>query len=297
MTHTIGFIGLGTMGLPMAAHLLNRGHQLKLYARRQEVFTLQAKHLIDRGAIPCLSLTEVASDADVIITNVLGTEDVRQILITGPEAIQCHAKKDALIIDHSTIDPSATKEIASQLGSQGVAFVDAPVSGGVWAAEAGTLLSMIGGTEEACERASNIISAYTKTITRVGEAGHGQIAKLCNQIAQVINIQGVAESLTFAHALGADPARVFEAIESGMGGSPMMSLMAPKMINRDFKAGIAARLHAKDVNIAHTAARSLETPLPCLNVMSKQYQRLIDEGLGEQDSSILFKMLKRLDAE
>ena len=293
MTLTVGFIGLGTMGLPMARHIVNRGFKLKLYARRAEVFEGKAKELIDQGAIPCLSISDVATDVDVVITNVTGTDDVESVL-TGPDGAIHSASPGTLFVDHSTIDPARTMEIAQRLRAAGMEFVDAPVSGGVWASEEARLIVMQGGRPEACERANQIIDCYAKAITRVGDAGHGQIAKLSNQIAQTITIEGVAECLTFAKNLGADPQAVFEAIKDGMGGSQMMSLMAPKMIAEDFDAGIEARLHAKDVGIALETATAQKLPLPCLEFVASQYQTIMDQDLGTRDSSILFDMLKRL---
>ena len=128
----------------------------------------------------------------------------------------------------------------------------------------------------------------------MGTAGHGQIAKLSNQIAQTITIQGVAECLTFAKKLGADPDAVFQAIKDGMGGSQMMSLMAPKMIAEDFDAGIEARLHAKDVGIAHETALNQTLSLPCLEFVNRQYKAIMEQDLGMCDSSILFDMLKQI---
>ena len=293
MTLTVGFIGLGTMGLPMARHMINRGFKLKLYARRVEVFESKAKELIDLGATPCLKLSEVATDVDIVITNVTGTNDVESVL-TGSEGAIHSASPGTLFIDHSTIDPARTMEIAKRLRDAGMEFVDAPVSGGVWASEEARLIVMQGGHPEACARANQVIDCYAKAITRVGDAGHGQIAKLSNQIAQTITIEGVAECLTFAKHLGADPQAVFEAIKDGMGGSQMMSLMAPKMITEDFDAGIEARLHAKDVGIALETANARQLPLPCLEFVGSQYQTIMDQDLGTRDSSILFDMLKRL---
>lgn len=293
MTLTVGFIGLGTMGLPMARHIINRGFKLKLYARRAEVFESKAKELIDLGATPCLKLSEVATDVDIVITNVTGTNDVESVL-TGPEGAIHSASPGTLFIDHSTIDPARTMEMANQLRNAGMEFVDAPVSGGVWASEEARLIVMQGGHPDACARANQIIDCYAKAITRVGDAGHGQIAKLSNQIAQTITIEGVAECLTFAKNLGADPQAVFEAIKDGMGGSQMMSLMAPKMIAEDFDAGIEARLHAKDVGIALETANARQLPLPCLEFVGSQYQTIMNQDLGTRDSSILFDMLKRL---
>lgn len=291
MTQTIGFIGLGTMGRPMVQHLLNRGHRLKLYARRPDAFQQEARYLIEQGASAVSTLADFGADCDVIITNVLSTVDVQSVLTDRADAIIHSASPNTLVIDHSTIDPLATQEIARQFEQARIQFVDAPVSGGVWAAEAGELVSMLGGTTAACERAIAVIAAYTKAQTRVGDAGHGQIAKLANQIAQTITIQGVAESLTFARTMGADPQAVFEAIKDGMGGSPMMSLLAPKMIAEDFQAGIAARLHAKDAAIAEHAASQAGQTLPCLQLVSALYAELLEAGEGDADTA---KLITRL---
>ena len=291
MALTVGFIGLGTMGLPMARHIVNRGFRIKLYARRASIFETKAKSLVEQGAIPCLNLSEVSTDVDVIITNVTGTDDVESVLL-GEGGAASFTKPNTIFIDHSTIDPARTKVISQRLDALGMEFVDAPVSGGVWASEEGRLIVMQGGSEEACVRANEIINCYAKTITRVGTAGHGQIAKLSNQIAQTITIQGVAECLTFAKKLGADPDAVFQAIKDGMGGSQMMSLMAPKMIAEDFDAGIEARLHAKDVSIAHETALDQTLSLPCLEFVNRQYKAIMEQDLGMCDSSILFDMLK-----
>lgn len=293
MKYRIGFIGLGTMGLPMAQHLKQHGHELTLYARRESVFEEKARALVETGAYPTTSLKTLAERSEIIITNVLATEDVQEVLLTHAEAVIHHAAPGTLVIDHSTIDPEATAHIAGQLNPHEIMLVDAPVSGGVWAAEAGTLVSMMGGAKAACDQAQLVMAAYTKQITRVGESGHGQIAKLCNQIAQVITIQGVAESLSFAKALGADPARVLAAIEGGMGGSPMMTLMGPKMVKEEYEAGIAARLHAKDARIALAAAEANHMATPCLKIVSAQYEKLMAQGLGDQDSSTLYAMLKQ----
>lgn len=294
MALTVGFIGLGTMGLPMARHIVNRGFPIKLYARRAEVFETTAKSLVEQGAIPCMSLSDVATDVDIIVTNVTGTDDVEGVLL-GEGGTASFAEPNTLFIDHSTIDPARTTEISQRLYTLGMEFVDAPVSGGVWASEEGRLIVMQGGSEEACVRANEVINCYAKTITRVGTAGHGQIAKLSNQIAQTITIQGVAECLTFAKKLGADPDAVFQAIKDGMGGSQMMSLMAPKMIAEDFDAGIEARLHAKDVGIAHETALNQTLSLPCLEFVNRQYKAIMEQDLGMRDSSILFDMLKQIE--
>ena len=289
---TIAFIGLGNMGRPMAGFLLKAGHQLRIYARRPEVFQNEAKHLIEAGAVACSSPAEAAQGADFIITNVMGTQDVADVLHAGAAAAIQTAKSGAICIDHSTIDPQGAKDIAAVMASKGVAYVDAPVSGGVKAATEGTLVMMMGGSDQDVAKAKEIVKNYAKTITHIGGVSHGQVAKLCNQIAQVINIQGVAESLRFAQANGADLQKVFEAISGGMAGSRMLDLMGPKMVSRDFKAGIEARLHAKDFFLVKDAATKRHLDMPALQTVAVQLERLMESGWGYDDTSSLLKVLE-----
>jgi 3-hydroxyisobutyrate dehydrogenase-like beta-hydroxyacid dehydrogenase len=289
---TIAFIGLGNMGRPMAGFLLKAGHQLRIYARRPEVFQNEAKHLIEAGAVACSSPAEAAQGADFIITNVMGTQDVADVLHAGAAAAIQTAKSGAICIDHSTIDPQGAKDIAVVMASKGVGYVDAPVSGGVKAATEGTLVMMMGGSDQDVAKVKEIVKNYAKTITHIGGVGHGQVAKLCNQIAQVINIQGVAESLRFAQANGADLQKVFEAISGGMAGSRMLDLMGPKMVSRDFKAGIEARLHAKDFFLVKDAATKRHLDMPALQTVAVQLERLMESGWGYDDTSSLLKVLE-----
>ena len=289
---TIAFIGLGNMGRPMAGFLLKAGHQLRVYARRPEVFQNEAKHLIEAGAVACSSPAEAAQGADFIITNVMGTQDVAEVLHAGSDAVIQTAKPGAICIDHSTIDPQGAKDIAAVMASKGVTYVDAPVSGGVKAATEGTLVMMMGGSDQDVAKVKEIVKNYAKTITHIGGVGHGQVAKLCNQIAQVINIQGVAESLRFAQANGADLQKVFEAISGGMAGSRMLDLMGPKMVSRDFKAGIEARLHAKDFFLVKDAATKSNLDMPALQTVAVQLEKLMASGWGYDDTSSLLKVLE-----
>jgi 3-hydroxyisobutyrate dehydrogenase-like beta-hydroxyacid dehydrogenase len=289
---TIAFIGLGNMGRPMVGFLLKAGHHLRIYARRPEVFEQEAKYLIDAGAVVCSSPAEAAQGADYIITNVMGPQDVAQVLHLSSESVIHTAKPGAICIDHSTIDPQSTKDIAAVLAAKGIAFVDAPVSGGVKAATEGTLVMMLGGTDTDVAKVKEVVKNYTKTMTHIGGVGHGQVAKLCNQIAQVINIQGVAESLRFAAVNGADLQKVFEAISGGMAGSRMLDLMGPKMVARDFKAGIEARLHAKDFFLVKDVAKESGIDMPALQTVAAQLERLMAAGWGHDDTSSLLKVLE-----
>jgi 3-hydroxyisobutyrate dehydrogenase-like beta-hydroxyacid dehydrogenase len=289
---TIAFIGLGNMGRPMVSFLLKAGHQLRIYARRPEVFQNEAKSLINAGAVACSSPAEAAKGADFIITNVMGPQDVAQVLYLGPDSVIQTAKSGAICIDHSTIDPQSTKDIAAAMAVKGIKFVDAPVSGGVKAATEGTLVMMFGGADDDVAQVKEIVKSYTKTVTHIGGVGHGQVAKLCNQIAQVINIQGVAESLRFAAANGADLQKVFEAISGGMAGSRMLDLMGPKMVARDFKAGIEARLHAKDFFLVKDVANEAGIQMPALQTVASQLEKLMESGWGYDDTSSLLRVLE-----
>lgn len=289
---TIAFIGLGNMGRPMVDFLLKAGHQLRIYARRPEVFQNEAKFLIDAGAVACASPADAAKDADFIITNVMGPQDVAQVLYLGPNSAIQGAKSGAICIDHSTIDPQSTKDIAAAMAVKGIHFVDAPVSGGVKAATDGTLVMMLGGSDADVAKVNEIVKNYTKTVTHIGGVGHGQVAKLCNQIAQVINIQGVAESLRFAAVNGADLQKVFEAISGGMAGSRMLDLMGPKMVARDFKAGIEARLHAKDFFLVKDVANEAGIQMPALQTVALQLEKLMESGWGYDDTSSLLRVLE-----
>ena len=289
---TIAFIGLGNMGRPMVGFLLKAGHQLRIYARRPEVFQNEAKSLINAGAVACSSPAEAAKGADFIITNVMGPQDVAQVLYLGPDSVIQTAKSGAICIDHSTIDPQSTKDIAAAMAVKGIKFVDAPVSGGVKAATEGTLVMMFGGADDDVAQVKEIVKSYTKTVTHIGGVGHGQVAKLCNQIAQVINIQGVAESLRFAAANGADLQKVFEAISGGMAGSRMLDLMGPKMVARDFKAGLEARLHAKDFFLVKDVANEAGIQMPALQTVASQLEKLMESGWGYDDTSSLLRVLE-----
>ncbi|MEQ9490855.1 MAG: NAD(P)-dependent oxidoreductase [Alphaproteobacteria bacterium] len=292
MKSTIAFIGLGTMGRPMAQHLQKAGYSLRLWARRPETYETDLKPLIDDGAVGCSSPKEAATGADIVITMVTNTQDVANVLLDGDNPAVAGASAGVLCIDHSTIDPAGARAIAKRLKEKGIGFVDAPVSGGVWAAEDGTLAIMVGGEKEDLDIALPVVDTYAKAVTVIGGVGDGQVAKLCNQIAQVVTIEGVAEAMHFANANGADAGTVLSAISGGMSGSRMMDLMGPKMVARDFEAGIQARLHAKDLVIASEAAERAGTDLPAVRQTVAQLQRLLDRDWGRKDTASLLRVLE-----
>lgn len=270
----------------MIRHLVNAGFSVNVYVRRPEVRT-EVEQL---GACAVDSPAEAAAHASFLLTNVTSTADVENVLF-GANGACVSMPAGGVCVDFSTISPLAVRGIASRLQGQGLKFLDAPVSGGVKGAEAGTLSIMVGGEAEVLDGARPLLSCLGTTITHVGPNGAGQVAKACNQLVQVINIQGIAEAMQFAACMHVDPIRVLAAISAGMAGSKMLDLMGPKMAMRDFSAGIEARLHAKDFELVADAVDGLGIFMPAMQATRAQLQRLLDEGWGCQDTSSLLRVL------
>ena len=283
----VAFIGLGAMGAPMAGHLLTAGHALRVHARRAEAMA----PLVERGAVGCTSAAEAARGAEFVFVNVTSTADVEQVLF-GPEGVAAGAAPGMIVIDHSTISAPATRGFAERLAAQGVVLLDAPVSGGVKGAQAATLSIMVGGEAEALARARPLLECLGKTITHIGPSGAGQVAKACNQIVQVVNIQGIAEAMLFARAQGVDTQGVLSALAAGFAGSRMLDLMGPKMVARDFAAGIESRLHQKDYGLIVDMARELNLGLPAVALVAQQLNALAGQGGSRLDTSALLRVLE-----
>jgi 3-hydroxyisobutyrate dehydrogenase-like beta-hydroxyacid dehydrogenase len=284
---TIGFVGLGNMGRAMVDHLMAGGHTLRVYARRAQAMQPFAA----RGATACGSPAEAARGAAVVFTNVTATADVEQVLF-GPGGVVEGAMPGTIVIDHGTISAAATRGFAARLAEQGIDMLDCPVSGGVKAAHAATLSMMVGGKAEVLERARPLLQLLGKTITHCGGHGDGQVVKACNQIVQVVNIQGIAEAMLFARANGVDPQTMLAAISAGFAGSKMLDLMGPKMAGRDFAAGIEARLHHKDYGLIVDMAREAHLAMPAVALVAQQLNALMSNGWGTQDTSALLKVLE-----
>ncbi|HEX7200956.1 MAG TPA: 2-hydroxy-3-oxopropionate reductase, partial [Dongiaceae bacterium] len=252
----IGFIGLGIMGRPMALNLKAAGHELFVPDRRSLTDELRAAAAVLPDA------AAVAAEAEIIILMVPDTPDVEAALF-GPHGVAEGLARGKLVIDMSSISPIATKEFAARIAKLGCDYVDAPVSGGEVGAKQATLTIMAGGTDAAFARARPLFELMGKNITHVGtEAGAGQVCKVCNQIIVALNIQAVAEALTFARKAGADPAKIRQALMGGFASSRILEVHAERMINRTFNPGFRVRLHQKDLNLALTAAKEMGMALP-----------------------------------
>lgn len=285
----IGFVGTGIMGGPMAAHLQDAGHDLLLYRHRSE----PPAALLARGARVVPSLRELAAQADAVITILPDTPDVEDAVF-APAGLAEGLSPGGLLIDMSSISPSATQTIASRLADQGIAFVDAPVSGGEIGAKNASLSIMAGGSEAAFARARPLLALMGSAITHVGPAGHGQIAKVANQIVVALTIQAVAEGLLFASRAGADPAVVREALLGGFAASRVLDVHGQRMIGRTFDPGFRIALHGKDLDLALNNARELGLALPATALAQQLFNACKGLGGSGWDHSALVRALEHL---
>lgn len=282
----IGFIGLGVMGRPMAAHLIDAGHKLQL-SRIKDA----SRFLIDKGGIPAATAAEAAKGAGAVILMVPDTPDVEAVLF-GDDGALAGLDKGALVIDMSSVSPVATQDFAKRVEAAGGHWLDAPVSGGHAGAENAALTIMCGGTETAFEMARPLLEVMGKRITHVGCAGAGQTAKVCNQIIVGLTIQAVAEALTLAAAAGADPARVREALLGGFADSTILKVHGERMIEQAFEPGFRIRLHRKDMSLAVDAAKALDLALPNTATVQQLMNAAIGRGDGDLDHSALIQTLR-----
>ena len=287
----VGFVGVGAMGAPMIGHVLAAGYPVRVYARRAEA----ARTLVERGAVLCASPAEAARGATIFCTNVTNTADVEAVLFGGDGACEGLAH-GSVVIDFSTISAVVTQQLAVRLAEIGVDMLDCPVSGGEKGAREASLAMMVGGDAAVLERVRPLLSCLGRSITHIGANGHGQVAKACNQLVQVVTIQAIAEAMLFAERNGADTGRVLSAMQSGFAGSRMLDLMGPRMVEGNFAAGIEARLHQKDFALVMALTQSLGLSLPAAAITSQQLNALVGRGWGRDDTSSLLRVLQGLNA-
>lgn len=284
----IGFIGLGVMGTPMAGHLLHAGHVLFIHTRSKV-----PPALVDGGATVCTNARGVAERADVVFLMLPDTPDVEAVLF-GEYGVAAGLARGKTVVDCSSIDPIATRGFAQRIRERGCEYLDAPVSGGEVGAKAASLSIMVGGEEAAFERVRPLLALMGKNITRVGDAGDGQVCKVANQIIVGLNIAAVAEALVFAAKAGADPARVREALMGGFASSRVLEVHGERMIRRTFEPGFRIALHQKDLNLALQGARSLGVALPQTAIAAQLMQSCAALGLAQKDHSALVRALENL---
>jgi len=284
----VGFIGLGIMGRPMAARLLDGGHQLWLH-NRSPLYPA----LLEKGATAASNGRAVAEAAEVIITMVPDTPDVAAVLF-GEDGVATGLSPGKIVVDMSSISPLETKDFAARVEALGCSYLDAPVSGGEVGAKAGTLTIMVGGPEAAFERVKPLFALLGKNVTRVGKNGDGQTCKVANQIIVALTIEAVGEALLFASRAGADPARVREALMGGFASSRILEVHGERMIRRTFEPGFRIRLHQKDLHLALTAARQLGVALPSTATAQELFNACSAHGGGGWDHSAMVRALEIL---
>lgn len=285
----VGFIGLGRMGKPMAMNLLKAGFALVIWNRTRS----KMEELLKAGAIAADSPKDLAMRSDVVITMVSDTPDVIEVIL-GDDGVIHGVREGMIVIDMSTISPTAARQIAAALNERGVQFLDAPVTGGVKGAIEGTLNIMVGGDEKALESCMPIFRALGKKVVHMGANGMGQAAKLANQIICAINILAVCEGLVFAKGLGLDMRKLIEAISDGAASSWMLSNLAPKMLERDFEPGFSIRLQLKDLRLALEMAQEKAIPLPVTALVTQLMRAVEASGLADKGTQATILALEEL---
>lgn len=285
----VGVIGLGLMGRPMAMNLLKAGHEVVVWARRP----VSMKPLLAAGAKGASSPADLAAQVDVAISMVADAPDVREVML-GEHGVAKGAHSGLVAVDMSTIAPAAARDIGEDLAACGVAFVDAPVSGGEVGAIAGTLSIMAGASEQAFAQARPAFEAMGKNIVHVGASGAGQVAKACNQIVTGMGVLAVAEAFTLAARAGVDVAKVREALMGGSAGSKILENHGQRMLDRNFQPGFKSWMHQKDMNIVLQSAHQLGVMLPGTAATAQMFNAMQGSGLAEEDSIAVLKLLENL---
>ncbi|MBN8691511.1 MAG: NAD(P)-dependent oxidoreductase [Armatimonadetes bacterium] len=276
----IGFIGLGTMGAPMAKHLRAAGHDLVVWNRTKA----KTAPLVAEGAEAVETPLALAQICDVIILCVNRSEDVQDLVAKMMPV----AKPGALFIDHSTIHPRVATEIHDELAKAGFGFVDAPITGGSMGANNGTLTIFCGGNEAEVARAKPILDAYAKRVERVGGPGMGQMMKMANQIAVGGALVALCESLAFAQKAGLDLEQAHELLKGGAAGSWAFDNYGPKILQQDWTPGFSIKNQRKDFGYCKEAAEDIGMDVPATNLVDQLLERLDNLGRGEQTTAALF---------
>jgi len=286
---TVGYIGLGLMGKSIARNILKAGFPLVVHNRSRAA----VDELVSEGAQAAFSPAEVAARVDVIFTNLPDSPDVEKVAL-GEHGIIEGAHPGLIMVDNSTIKPATARSIAEKLAEKGVACLDAPVSGGDVGARNGTLAIMVGGPAETLETVRPVFEAMGKTITHVGAAGAGQIAKAANQIMVAAQMVAMGELIVFAQKAGADPRKVIEAIRGGAAQCWTLDVKPPRLFAGNRQPGFKAYMQAKDLNIVLETARQYGIPLPSAAVDAQLFNAMIEMGIGDLDNSAVLGVLETL---
>ena len=284
----IGFIGLGIMGRPMAKNLIKAGYKLTVYDK-----FAKADDLAALGAACAASNKEAAAKADLVITMLPNSPHVKEAILGAGGVIE-GIGAGKIVVDMSSIAPAASREVGDALKAKGVAFLDAPVSGGEPKAIDGTLAIMAGGDQKTFDAVKPVLEKMGSSVVLVGDVGAGNVTKLANQIVVALNIAAVSEAFVLATKAGVDPAKVFDAIKGGLAGSTVMNAKAPMILDGNFKPGFRIELHIKDLQNALDTGHDLNAPLPLTANVMETMQALKVDGMAANDHSAIVRFYEKL---
>jgi 3-hydroxyisobutyrate dehydrogenase len=291
----IGFIGLGNMGLPMARNLIAAGHHVDGF----DIAASARDHLAESGGRAANSVLDACREADVVITMLPAGEHVREVYLGG-NGIIAKVSGEALLIDSSTIDIASARAVAAAAAAQGLAMIDAPVSGGVAGAQAGTLTFMVGGPPTAFSRARPLLETMGKTIVHAGPAGNGQAAKICNNMILGISMIAVSEAFVLADKIGLDAQTLFDIASKASGQCWSLTSYCPvpgpvpaSPANRDYKPGFTGAMMLKDLMLARDAARAADVTSPLGAEAAALYESYVGQGGSTEDFSGIIRFLRR----
>lgn len=286
---TIGYLGLGIMGSPMAVNLQRAGHTVRGWNRSPG----KATALQEAGGVAAASIAEAVRGAEVVCLNVSDTPDVVQLL-TGEEGVFAHAAPGTVVIDFSTIRPDVTRELAAQAAERGLSLLDAPVSGGEKGAVEGALSVMVGGEQQAFDAAAAVFAAVGRTVLRVGPSGAGQTVKAANQLMVAGYVEVLAEAVALLESQGVDLEVALDVLGGGMAGSRMLEQKRTLMTTRDFRPGFRIDLHHKDMGIVMDTAREAGVVVPVAGLVAQLLASARANGDGDLDHSALLRGVLRL---
>jgi len=286
---TIGYIGLGLMGKSIARNIHKAGFPLVVHNRSRAA----VDELVAEGVRAAASPAEVAAHVDVVFTNLPDTPDVEKVVL-GENGIIAGAHAGLIWVDNSSIKPAAARSMSLRLAEKGILSLDAPVSGGDIGARNATLTIMVGGPASALEKVMPVFQAMGKTVTHVGEAGAGQVAKAANQIMVAAQMVAMGELLIFSQKAGVDPVKVVEAIKGGAAQCWTLDVKPPRLFSSNRAPGFKAYMQAKDLNIILETAREYGIPLPSAAVDAQLFNAMLQNGMGEQDNSAVIGMIEEL---
>lgn len=289
MSLKVGYIGLGIMGKSMARNIMKAGFEVVVHNRSRQ----SVNELVGEGAIEAHTPAEVASQVDVVFTNLPDSPDV-ELVALGKDGIIEGAHEGLILVDNSTIKPATTRMIGDKLAEVGVIMLDAPVSGGDVGARDGTLTIMVGGPEDALQKIMPVLEAMGKSITHVGALGDGQIAKAANQIMVAAQMVAMGELLILAQKAGADPEKVVQAIRGGAAACWALDIKPPRLFVGNRNPGFKAYMQAKDLGIAMDTAREYGVPLPSTAVNTQMFNAMLEMGMRELDNSAVVGVIEKL---